>query len=190
MFAPSDRPPTEGAEGAEGAEGPEGRTAEGPATEGLAAEGLAAAGLAADGLTAAGLTAGLAAEGRRRDGLAARGAAVEGPASSAGPPLPASGDCPFVGAFAFMMRSAAAGVTSARSSFPLASASTRRSRGTARSTSLSSLAGSPHHRGLRTSVSVSCAASRSPTRKGPAASLRSLRAESLKPAGLPMTDFG
>ncbi len=85
---------------------------------------------------------------------------------------------------------ASSGSTSARSSVPAASAAARFSRGTAVSTTLSSLAGAPHHFGSRARVRVPACSSRPCTANGPAVSFSSSRAPSLKARASPITLFG
>ncbi len=105
------------------------------------------------------------------------------------PAAPCDG-APLLVPCAAVISTASSGSTSARSTLSPASASIRSSRGTARSTILSSLAGEPHQRGLRTRVTSSSLRSTFFSANGPAVTFSLLRALSLKLSGVPMTSFG
>lgn len=89
-----------------------------------------------------------------------------------------------------MIRSACTESISAMSTWSSASALARSARGTARSTSSESLAGRPHQRRLRASVTSPPLRSTSFSANGPAVTLSLLRAPSLKESGVPITCFG
>ncbi|CAM5736386.1 hypothetical protein SBADM41S_04170 [Streptomyces badius] len=88
------------------------------------------------------------------------------------------------------MRSAVAASMSATSTVPSASARVRSFAATARKTRVSSLALSPHQRGLRASVTVPLDLLTLRRTKGPAVFFRVVRAPSLKASGDPVISFG
>lgn len=88
------------------------------------------------------------------------------------------------------MRCAAAASMSATSIFPSVSAWVRSCSLTARKTSVSSLAGLPHQRGLRSRVTSPAFGSTPRSLNGPAVALSVVRAPSLKAPGVPVTSFG
>ncbi len=91
---------------------------------------------------------------------------------------------------ASVMRSAVDGSTSATSTVPSVRAFVRSFGATARKTRVSSLALSPHQRGLRARVTVPSALLTPRSTNGPAVFLRVVRAPSLKVSGEPVISFG